>query len=418
VETGVFRGMAMLFSLLSLVHAAKLVPSPEPNLERLEFTVVQKLNPFPNISAMESRQQIEVNCEVGVCPGVVRNQCVRGTPDVVPKDVTGLKIGLTADQGMSENARGVLQMLNSNNVDLILHAGDITYDNSQSVYQASNGGSGCPAGREAVTVQECEAFFDGLGLDRSQRNVGFSTTRPSGCSYNTVANGQPTFNFNTASVGQGQSNLAPICAVRHPELWLKQIDATVPGIPYITALGNHDTGEQPPGMSLQQSYDGVFEQIQKIGTCEGETGIMMTCTFRGLTIVVIAPGIKGGDYDQYITAGFAKYPSKWRICLWHKNMRDMQAGRKSNEAGWVSYEACRRHGAFVVNGHEHMYSRSYEMTSFIDQFFRMTGGNQFSPITLREENVAQGVLGSTLAVVVGTGGYGVNSLDATLKNNA
>ena len=46
----------------------------------------------------------------------------------VPINMT---IGFLGDQGLSDNARKVLQMLKHENVDLILHAGDITYEDIQ-----------------------------------------------------------------------------------------------------------------------------------------------------------------------------------------------------------------------------------------------------------------------------------------------
>jgi hypothetical protein len=45
----------------------------------------------------------------------------------------------------------------------------------------------------------------------------------------------------------------------------------------------------------------------------------------------------------------------------------MQTGAKRDETGWGVYNECLRQGAFIVSGHEHSYSRTYQMADFETQ---------------------------------------------------
>uniref|UniRef100_A0A6B2LGD5 Uncharacterized protein n=1 Tax=Arcella intermedia TaxID=1963864 RepID=A0A6B2LGD5_9EUKA len=65
-----------------------------------------------------------------------------------------------------------------------------------------------------------------------------------------------------------------------------------------------------------------------------------------------------------INKGFQNYGGIWRMCMWHKNQHILQLGDKPDEVGWDYYTDCLQNGAIIVNGHEHSYSRSKEITAF------------------------------------------------------
>ena len=101
-------------------------------------------------------------------------------------------------------------------------------------------------------------------------------------------------------------------------------------------------------------------------------GVRHTCTWKGATIVQIAPGvfnetrgvyrnlsgIGDADFVSYIRDAFTKYPSPWRIRSWHKNQHLIQTGDKTDETGWGVYNECLRQSTMVMTGHEHSYERS------------------------------------------------------------
>ena len=171
--------------------------------------------------------------------------------------------------------------------------------------------------------------------------------------------------------------------IDYPDGWDKQITSAVgDSYPMLVASGNHDYAIWP------QYQDKIVTRWQKAGltTCHGVVGVMHTCTWKGLTIVQITPGVFNEtrglyrnisglgdiDYVQYIRDAFAKYPSPWKICSWHKNQHLMQTGEKSDETGWGVYNECLAQGAMVMTGHEHSYERSYQMSSFQNQIFNNT----------------------------------------------
>lgn len=95
--------------------------------------------------------------------------------------------------------------------------------------------------------------------------------------------------------------------------------------------------------------------------------------------------------------------------MWHKNMRKMQVGGKSDEAGWPAYEDCLKMGAIVLTGHEHSYSRTYEMNAFAN--FRISQ-NDPSEIVLRDQDEVRD--GSSFVMVSGVGGRGIRTYQDNL----
>ncbi|MCJ1296676.1 hypothetical protein MMC34_008242 [Xylographa carneopallida] len=152
--------------------------------------------------------------------------------------------------------------------------------------------------------------------------------------------------------------------------------------PLIAASGNHDYA------IWQQYQEKLVTRWQKAGltTCTGVVGVMHVCTWHGVTIVQITPGVFNEsrgiyrnvagigdiDYVSFIRDAFAQYPSPWKVCSWHKNQHLMQTGDKANETGWGVYNECLAQGAMIMTGHEHSYERSYQMSSFENQLFDKT----------------------------------------------
>ena len=138
--------------------------------------------------------------------------------------------------------------------------------------------------------------------------------------------------------------------------------------------------------------------------CDGELGVRAHCTFRGISIVQVAPGVhevpgvapKDG-YAEFITERLADDPNRWRICSWHKNQRDMQTGDKDDETGWGVYDACLAVGGIVATGHEHVYARTHLMSDF------RTG-----TVVDREGHLEIGP-GRSFAFVSGLGGRGARA---------
>lgn len=166
--------------------------------------------------------------------------------------------------------------------------------------------------------------------------------------------------------------------------------------PAIIAAGNHDYGDS--NFSDVKSYGQSRLNRQSAVNCSGSYGEQMSCRYKNLYIVLSAIGSSGSrsDHESYIQNRLANAPANsWRICAWHKNQRDMQAGGKTDEVGWTAYETCRREGAIIATGHEHSYSRTHLLSDMSDKTIASTS----STFTVTE--------GRTFAFVSGLGGIGI-----------
>jgi hypothetical protein len=134
-------------------------------------------------------------------------------------------------------------------------------------------------------------------------------------------------------------------------------------------------------------------------TWTGDLGVQSAFHFRGLFIVMTAPGIgsgfDAGNSDTYIRDQLAADDSIWSICSWHKDMRLMQVGGKTDETGWGVYEEARKGGAIVATAHEHSYSRTHLLSSMMNQTVASTSNT----LTLTK--------GNSFAFVSGLGGNSV-----------
>jgi predicted phosphodiesterase len=151
-----------------------------------------------------------------------------------------------------------------------------------------------------------------------------------------------------------------------PDAWEKQIDEILGAdFPYVASAGNHDIKKWPGEGGYQARLEA---RLKRLGIeWEGELGIQSSIRYKGLFIVLVAPGVKGKGHAEYIRDQMAKDKSVWRICSWHKNMKLLQAGGKKDETGWEVYEEARKAGAIIATGHEHSYSRTHLLSDFTKQ---------------------------------------------------
>lgn len=190
---------------------------------------------------------------------------------------TPTKIAFIGDQGLGQNAADVLNLIQQENVDLIIHSGDFDY------------------------------------LD-------------------------------------------------DPQAWIDQIDQNTHDIPYLVSVGNHDLNEWDSYQQLILDRISDYPQIN----CLGDLGVNSTCTINNITIILSGVGTLGKNHIDYINKNISRNNSPWKICSWHKNQTSLQTGDKGNEVGYEAYESCRENGAFIVNGHEHAYSRTKTLSNTVN----------------------------------------------------
>jgi hypothetical protein len=151
-----------------------------------------------------------------------------------------------------------------------------------------------------------------------------------------------------------------------PAAWEAQINAILgPNFPYFASIGNHDENAWDGENGYQQV---LIKRLTRIGVrWEGDLGVKSSLRYKGLFIILVGPDVKGTGHDIYIREKLRADSSVWSICSWHKNMRAMQVGGKSDEAGWGVYEEARKGGAIIATGHEHSYSRTHLLSDCINQ---------------------------------------------------
>jgi len=181
--------------------------------------------------------------------------------------------------------------------------------------------------------------------------------------------------------------------------WIQNMEDLIPSdVAVIGVVGNHENFQWP----IYRDWLVERAALSPDLSCTGNLGVKAHCTFRGLSIVQVAPGIIGvpgvlsdDGYPEFIEQSLADDPNRWRVCSWHMNQRAMQIGGKGDAAGWGVYEACREAGGIVATAHEHSYSRTWLMDDFESQ-----------SVVNRENELEIGP-GQSFAFVSGLGGNSV-----------
>ncbi|MCA9666181.1 MAG: metallophosphoesterase [Myxococcales bacterium] len=182
-----------------------------------------------------------------------------------------------------------------------------------------------------------------------------------------------------------------------PRGWDQMLDAKLGAdFPLLGVVGNHDVYEWPTYAELLQ------DRFQRTSTqrahCTGDQLVRSTCSFDGLYVVGSGIGTLGDNeaHLRHIDEALRDRPAVWKICAWHKNQHDMQAGNKEDAIGWKAYQLCQQAGAIVVTGHEHVYSRTRALGAVGDHDAAHGATGADDDIALQP--------GRTMAIVSGLGG--------------
>lgn len=148
-----------------------------------------------------------------------------------------------------------------------------------------------------------------------------------------------------------------------PAAWDAQISGILgANFPYFASVGNHDAARFYGPGGYQEL---LAARMRRLGIpWTGDLGVQASFSYNGIFIVQTAPGIFGSGHDLFIRGRLAADRSIWRISCFHKNMRRMQVGSKTDETGWGVYEESRKGGAVIATAHEHSYSRTHLLSSF------------------------------------------------------
>ncbi len=154
-----------------------------------------------------------------------------------------------------------------------------------------------------------------------------------------------------------------------PQAWEDQINSILgPNFPYFASIGNHDDSVFY-GAGGYQKF--MIDRMERLGIeWDGDLGVQSAHRYAGIFFILTGPDVIGdgdGYHDVYIRDQLELDNSIWRISSWHKNMREMQVGGKSDATGWGVYEESRRGAAIIATAHEHSYSRTHLLSSMQSQ---------------------------------------------------
>jgi hypothetical protein len=193
-----------------------------------------------------------------------------------------------------------------------------------------------------------------------------------------------------------------------PAQFFKDMEGVLGGtFPVFGVIGNHDVAEWDGYQS------GLKARLAKVqgAACTGDLGVDSSCKYRGLHFVLSGVGTIGtkAKHEQYIADALAADDSLWSLCIWHKNMRDLQAGDKSDDVGWPAFKHCQKEGAPIVMGHEHSYARTRALTDIGNK------GNGHGATGLPE--LLEVGPGRTFTVVSGLGGKSIRAYEDALHKD-
>jgi hypothetical protein len=188
-----------------------------------------------------------------------------------------------------------------------------------------------------------------------------------------------------------------------PQAWDDQITGILgPDFPYFAAVGNHDESAFE-GTGGYQEF--LAARMNRIGIpWNGELGVRSSFYYSGIFFALTAAGIYDGDHAGYIREQLATDDSVWRINSWHKNMRLMQVGGKSDETGWGVYEESRKGGSIIATAHEHSYSRTHLLSSCENQ---TVASNSETLVLQRDDPDTPSDEGRSFVFVSGLGGKSI-----------
>lgn len=206
--------------------------------------------------------------------------------------------------------------------------------------------------------------------------------------------------------------------VSSPESWLRFLTehALRQGVGYVATKGNHDVDGWDGVENLWSGPRGyqalLSRQIPRGAKTYGSYGEDFSMTIGNTLFVLSSVGSErpgesaNAEHYEFLERALSSSEATWKICVWHMTQNAMQSSYKGDATGFGAYEICRKHGAFIVTGHSHVYSRSYTMKRFGTKVYGYTREDlQVSDRDKRTIRLRAGGGATTGVAVVGVGGY-------------
>ncbi|MEZ4641062.1 MAG: metallophosphoesterase [Caldilineaceae bacterium] len=196
----------------------------------------------------------------------------------------------------------------------------------------------------------------------------------------------------------------PLVASTITELWQSNIDTILgPNFLYLGVEGNHD---------VWSSFEPFFRERLARNHYDPNTinGTDYALAHNGLKLVFVGQNVENNA--TFLSQNLAEDRHIWKICGWHQNMNDFQAGGKADERLWTEYQICQDAGAIIATGHEHSYARTLTLNepAHTAGVHRTTGDSG-------QMWVERGKPGKSFVFVNGLGGYTKRAYRADLHDD-
>ena len=86
----------------------------------------------------------------------------------------------------------------------------------------------------------------------------------------------------------------------------------------------------------------------------GIYGVDYACNYKGMLFVFSSVGVEAAGEEQnrrhaeFIRSALERSDARWKVCVWHMTMHQMQTSYKGDSTGWEVYELCRKVRACIA----------------------------------------------------------------------
>jgi len=208
-----------------------------------------------------------------------------------------------------------------------------------------------------------------------------------------------------------------------PDAFQAQIDQILGlNFPYFFSPGNYETSKANIWSGYMELRAGILKSLNVSCTDGIQNATQVACNYMGISFVLSNISRRNEAMEKdlgFLDSSLDKldhlFPqTRWKFCSWHGPHISMQLGFRPPPSVMRSpllveaYEHCRKHGAIVISGHEHYYTRTHTITSFkrpisfLGQNKIIEDGKDPVPLLLAKP-------GASFSVVNGLGGHSLSA---------
>mmetsp|Transcript_15529 Transcript_15529/g.25423 ORF Transcript_15529/g.25423 Transcript_15529/m.25423 type:complete len:476 (+) Transcript_15529:3172-4599(+) len=197
------------------------------------------------------------------------------------------------------------------------------------------------------------------------------------------------------------------------DTWSNFLDRNLGNIPVLFSQGNHD-------LNIWEDYQQrLFSQFVSSSShlapkCWGPDGNSLTrqdfgelyaCEVHSTLFVMVGWG-QMKHSNEFLQDTLSNSKARHKFCVWHKPQGKVSSGGSHTRdyGNDDLYEICREAGAVITSGHNHVYSRTKLISSFLGRSPEISQNNDVSTV-----QTSCGTSGETISIVSGMSGMHFSS---------